>query len=219
MVVCEGAAMPRPLGRRNPDYEDKRERLAQELTDFVLRSDLTRASFRQLAQAGGVAEPTLRHYFSDREGVAEELLRVLGERARPFIQAVCAPTPSLASAISSYVALSKAGVALGGFARAHMFGLLEGVANDGVGKRYLDTLLEPSLGALESRLLAHLPPETDPLRVRAAALMIFAPMLLAVIHQTLLGGAEAAPMDLDALFEEIGSLAQTAIGASPGERT
>ena len=80
--------MPRPLGRRNPDYEEKRDRLIHDLTEYVLRSELTRPSFRQLAMAGQVAEPTLRHYFGDRETVASEILRVLGGRAEPLIKAV-----------------------------------------------------------------------------------------------------------------------------------
>jgi AcrR family transcriptional regulator len=200
--------MPRPLGRRNPDYEEKRERLAQDLADFVLRSELKRTSFRQLAHAGSVAEPTLRHYFGDREGVAAELLRVLADRAAPFIEAVAEPGPDMRSAITGYVAASQAGVAHGGFARAHMFGLLEGVAHEEVGQAYLTELLEPSLAALEKRLAAHLDGRLNAVELRAAALMIFSPMLLAVIHQKLLGGEEAAPMDLDRLFTALGELAQ-----------
>lgn len=209
--------MPRPLGRRNPDYEEKRDRLAQDLADFVLRSELKRASFRQLAHAGAVAEPTLRHYFGDREGVAAELLRVLAERAAPFIEAVAEPGPDLDTSVEGYVALSKAGVAHGGFARAHVFGLLEGVADDFVGRAYLTELLEPSLVALERRLGTHMPAGTSPIRLRAAALMIFAPMLLSVIHQKLLDGEKAAPMDLDALFTELSTLARSGLGAGEKE--
>jgi AcrR family transcriptional regulator len=203
--------MPRPLGRRNPDYEEKRERLARDLADFVLKSELKRISFRQLAYAGGVAEPTLRHYFGDREGVAAELLRVLADRAAPFITAVAEPGPGLESAVKGYVAASLAGVAHGGFARAHMFGLLEGVADESVGETYLIQLLEPSLKALEQRLAAHLGGTASAVELRAAALMIFAPMLLAVIHQKLLGGEETAPMDLDRVFQALGALAHKSL--------
>jgi AcrR family transcriptional regulator len=203
--------MPRPLGRRNPDYEEKRERLAQDLADFVLRSELKRTSFRQMAHAGAVAEPTLRHYFGDREGVASEILRVLADRAAPFLAAVAEPGPDLATALSGYVAASQAGVAHGGFARAHMFGILEGVADETVGQAYLTRLLEPSLAALETRLSSHLDETLNGIELRAAALMIFAPMLLAVIHQKLLGGEQSAPMDLDALFQALGELAQKSL--------
>jgi AcrR family transcriptional regulator len=206
--------MPRPLGRRNPDYDVKRERLAQDLTDFILRSELKRTSFRQLAQAGSVAEPTLRHYFGDREGVAEEILKVLAERARPFIDIVAQPTDALTEAVDAYLKLSMAGIAHGGFARAHMFGLIEGVAHETIGRAYLVELLEPSLKALEERLRPHLGPDAPAIRLRAAALMLFAPMLLAVIHQKLLGGDEAAPMDLPDLLAQIAELAVGALASA-----
>ncbi|MFZ4121934.1 MAG: hypothetical protein ACOYKM_09750 [Caulobacterales bacterium] len=209
--------MPRPLGRRNPDYDEKRERLAQDLADFVLRSELKRTSFRQLAHAGSVAEPTLRHYFGDRDGVASEIMRVLADRAQPFIDAVSQSGPDLHTSVDNYVALSKAGVAHGGFARAHMFGLLEGVADEGVGKSYLTELLEPSLVALEKRVAPHMTPDASRTEVRAAALMIFAPMLLSVIHQKLLGGEDSAPMDLDALFSALSALARNALSAPTEE--
>lgn len=205
--------MPRPLGRRNPDYEEKRDRLVRDLTDYVLTSELTRQSFRQMAIAGQVAEPTLRHYFGDRDGVAREILHELGARAEPFISAVAQQSTSPAQAVDAYVAISKAGVQHGGFARAHAFGLIEGVADPAVGRTYLTELLEPSLRALEARLAPHLK-SSDPMEARAAALMLFAPMLLAVLHQQLLGGAEAAPIDLDALYEAIARLATRVLETS-----
>jgi len=203
--------MPRPLGRRNPDYEEKRDRLVRDLTDHVLATELTRQSFRQMAMAGHVAEPTLRHYFGDRDGVAREILHELGERARPFIDAVAQPTPGVPEAIDAYVALSRAGVQHGGFARAHAFGLIEGVADPDVGRTYLTELLEPSLKALEARLAPHLADPQDAVEARAAALMLFAPMLLAVLHQQLLGGGESAPIDLDALFAALARRAKAAL--------
>lgn len=208
--------MPRPLGRRNPDYDEKRERLVRDLAEFVLRSDLTRPSFRQLAQAGGVAEPTLRHYFGDRDGVATAILALLGEQAKPLIDAVATPAPNAAAAVDTYIDLSRIGVATGGFGRAHSFGLVEGVADEKVGEAYLELLLEPSLQALENRLAPYLGPDASPARKRAAALMIFAPMLLAVIHQQLLGGEKAAPMDLDAMFGALAELVRDAVGAKQG---
>jgi AcrR family transcriptional regulator len=181
------------------------------LAEFVLRTQLTRPSFRQLAQAGGVAEPTLRHYFGDRDHVACALLSVLRERAAPLIEAVGQPAMSADQAVDAYIDLSRAGVANGAFARAHCFGLVEGVADATVGPAYLTELLEPSLQALGQRLAPHLGKDTPKERARAAALMLFAPMLLAVIHQQLLGGENAAPMDLDKVFGELAGLARNAI--------
>jgi AcrR family transcriptional regulator len=214
MVAPQETPMPRPLGRRNPDYDEKRDRLLYDLCDFVLRTQLTRPSFRQLAQAGGVAEPTLRHYFGDRDSVASEILAILGERAAPFIEAVSQPPTDQNDAVEAYIELSRAGVTNGGFARAHCFGLVEGVADEKVGRAYLTELLEPSLAALEHRLRPHLGDKPSPERQRAAALMLFAPLLLSVIHQQLLGGTEAAPMDLDRVFDELAQLSRAAIAGS-----
>ena len=205
--------MPRPLGRRNPDYEEKRDRLVRDLTDYVLSTELTRQSFRQMAIAGHVAEPTLRHYFGDRDSVAREILHELGERAGPLIDAVAQPAPNVDEAVDAYVAMSRAGVQHGGFARAHAFGLVEGVADCEVGRTYLTDLLEPSLQALESRLKPHLDQGDDPIEARAVALMLFAPMLLAVLHQQLLGGEEAAPIDLDRLFAALAKRTRRALAA------
>lgn len=207
--------MPRPLGSRSPDYDRKKQRLTQILADHVLGSDLTRQSFRQFAVAAEVSEPTLRHYFGDREGVAAEILRVLAERAAPLWTAVAEPADDAAQAVDAYVAISKIGVAHGAFARAHAFGLVEGVADANLGRAYLSQLLEPSLAALETRLRPFLPHPADPAAARAAALMLFAPMLLSVIHQDLLAGKQAAPMDLPALFDQFGALVRSAIQARP----
>ena len=46
--------------------------------------------------------------------------------------------------------------------------------------------------------------------------MIFAPMLLSVIHQNLLGGKEAAPMNLNAVFDALAELAALAVKADGG---
>lgn len=206
--------MPRPLGRRNPDYDEKRERLVRDLTEFVLGTDLTRPSFRQLAHAGNVAEPTLRHYFGDRDGVATAILALLGEQAQPLMQAVATPTTDATAAVDAYIDLSRIGVTSGGFGRAHCFGLVEGVADERVGEAYLELLLEPSLKALEARLEPYLGVAAGSSKARAAALMMFAPMLLAVIHQQLLGGAKTAPMDLDAMFDSLAELMRGAVAGS-----
>ncbi len=201
--------MPRPAGRRNPDYADKRARLVQELTDFVLRTPPTRPSLRQFAQACGVTEPTLRHYFGDREDVAIAIVEELGARAQPLMEAVETTAQDAAHAIDAYIELSIIGVRNGVFARAHCYCIVEGVADARVGRSYLTALLEPSLLALERRMAPHLPAGADAAAARAAALQVFAPMLLAVIHQQLLGGGDAAPMDLEDVFRSLARLARS----------
>lgn len=206
--------MPRPTGRRNPDYDEKRARLVRQLTDHVLEEPAARPSLRQFAHACAVAEPTLKHYFTDREGVAIAILEELGRRGRPIMDAVSQPAPDAAHAVDAYIALSRIGVRNGVFARAHCFGIVEGVADPVVGRAYLELLLEPSLAAVEARLGPHVAPQGDPVSRRAGALMLFAPLLLTVIHQQVLGGDRAAPMDIDATFLELARLARAAVGAA-----
>ncbi|MDX2234352.1 MAG: hypothetical protein NW200_07625 [Hyphomonadaceae bacterium] len=198
--------MPRPAGRRNPDYAEKRARLVQELCDYVLRMPPTRPSLRQMAQVCAVSEPTLRHYFGDREDVAIAIIEELGVRARPIIDAVETETASAAQAVESYIELSLIGVRNGAFARAHCFGIVEGVADPRVGRAYLTALLEPSLAALDRRMAPHVGGAARQPMARAAALQLFAPLLLTVIHQQLLGGEDAAPMDVDDVFRSLGRL-------------
>jgi AcrR family transcriptional regulator len=205
--------MPRPSGRRNPDYDVKRDRLAYELADFVLNGPSVRASLRQLAHGCGVTEPTLRHYFGDREDVAIAILTELGRRAAPIIAAVGASAPSAEAAVDAYVELSILGVRNGVFARAHSFGIIEGVADDRVGRAYLEHLLEPSLVAVERRLSPHIAPDIGDAGRRAAALMLFAPLLVGVIHEQLLGGDKgAAP--LDEMFRALAVFVKGGLGAS-----
>jgi len=201
--------MARPAGRRNADYEAKRAALIAALTELTLSTPALRPSLRHWAHACGVTEPTLKHYFGDREGVAVAILEEIGVRSRSLLEAVAEPAPNLEQAIDTYIALSKIGLHNGAFARAHCFGIVEGVAHPDVGRAYLTHLLEPSLAALEARLAPFSAGGASDASTRGAALALFAPLLLAVVHQQALGGAATAPMDVDAVFDKVGALLRT----------
>ena len=66
--------MSRPAGARNHDFCEKRTALLDTLTDFALAAALTRPSLRQIAIAANQSEPTLRHYFGDRQGLVLEII-------------------------------------------------------------------------------------------------------------------------------------------------
>jgi AcrR family transcriptional regulator len=206
--------MARPKGVRNPDFEDKRARLVDALTSFALSTDLERTSLRQFASAAGVAEPTLRHYFTDREGVVKAILARIAERGRPFIAFAATPGQSYAETVRSYLDLSLAGVLHKGFVRAHAFGLIEGMADRELGRAYLEALLEPSLEAIEAKLGPFFPESADPQDARAAAFVLLGAMLMAVIHQRLLGGEEVAKLDVPKFFRR---LEEVVLDAFPGE--
>ncbi|MEO0786583.1 MAG: hypothetical protein AAFY10_12875, partial [Pseudomonadota bacterium] len=83
--------MPRPAGVRNRDFADKRASLLATLTDFALNSDLRRPSLRQFAIAAEASEPTLRHYFQDRQGVVVAILECIGERGQALWNMIATP--------------------------------------------------------------------------------------------------------------------------------
>lgn len=187
--------MPRPVGVRNHDFDEKRAALLDTLTDFALSADLRRPSLRQFAIAAHASEPTLRHYFTDRQGLVIDILENIGRKATPLWAMVATPSPSPAQAFEEYFRISEAGMRLGGFIRAHAFGLIEGLADETLGQAYLDKVLEPALRAVSDKLRATPGAPKDETALRAAALAALAPLLVMSLHQELLGGANSAPIN------------------------
>lgn len=187
--------MPRPAGARNHDFDTKRAALLDALTDFALSADLRRPSLRQFAQSMNVSEPTLRHYFGDRQGLILEILENIGRKGAPLWSVVALPSASPSTAFEEYFRISEAGMRLGGFIRAHAFGLIEGLADEVLGQAYLEKVLEPALNAVSDKLRATPGAPQDETELRAAALAALSPLLVMSLHQELLGGATSAPID------------------------
>lgn len=195
--------MPRPAGVRNHDFERKRTALLETLTEFALNDDLRRPSLRQFAIAAGASEPTLRHYFSDRQGVVIAILAHIHKRATPLWDIIAIPSPDSATAVEEYFRVTQAGLTHAGFARAHAFGFIEGMADETVGQAYLEYLLDPALEAV-SQKLAVTPnsPQTEDER-RSAAFLMLSPILVMTLHQQLLGGSEASPLNIEASLTQM----------------
>ncbi len=194
--------MPRPQGKRNPDYDEKRGEIIDKMVAATLSAPPQRASLRELAACAGISAPTLRHYFGDREGAVAAILERIGERGAPFIDFVSAPLDGFESSVRAYVALSHAGMQHGGFAHAHAVGIVEGAGHPLLGKAYLTLLLEPSLQALERRFAAHVAAgQMRTCDLRTAAFHLFSPILTVMLHQQLLGGDSLRPIDLAAFLD------------------
>jgi len=198
--------MPRPAGVRNRDFADKRASLLATLTDFALNSDLRRPSLRQFAIAAEASEPTLRHYFQDRQGVVVAILECIGERGQALWNMIATPASDGPTAFEEYFRVSEAGMRHGGFIRAHGFGIIEGVADPVAGKAYLRNVLEPALNAVERKLAATPGTTEDPKKQRAIALATLSPMLVMSLHQDLLGGDQDWEIDSDVTFQSIQSI-------------
>jgi AcrR family transcriptional regulator len=187
--------MPRPAGVRNHDFEAKKTALLDTLSEFALNDDLRRPSLRQFAIAAKASEPTLRHYFRDRQGLVIAILQHIHQRAIPLWDVIATGAPDTATAVEEYFRVTEAGLTLGGFARAHAFGIIEGMADEKVGQAYLEFLLDPALKAVSDKMDATPgKPETLDER-RASAFMMLSPILVMTLHQQLLGGKEASPVD------------------------
>ena len=117
--------MPRPSGARNHDFEKKRAALLDTLTEFALNSGVQRPSLRQFAMAAKQSEPTLRHYFVDRQGLVIEIIRSIAARSEQIWALVRAPSKDLATAVSEYIKMTEISFREGMFARSHAFGLVE----------------------------------------------------------------------------------------------
>ena len=204
--------MPRPAGVRNRDFEEKRTALITTLTDFALNADLRRPSLRQFAMAASASEPTLRHYFTDRQGVVVAILECIGTRGAGIWDAVATPADSMANALTEYYRVSEAGMRHGGFIRAHAFGIIEGVADAAAGRAYLHYVLEPALQAVERKYVATPGAPRDPGALRAASLATLSPLLVMCLHQDLLAGSEERPVDVAETLGHLKSMLAIGIG-------
>lgn len=181
--------------------------LLGELAHIAVAERSAPVSLRQFAIKAGVSEPTLRHYFDDRQGVVIAIIGFFAAGARDWLQRSAKPAATVEDAVRGYADLALEGADTDTFAQAHAFALVEAIHDPVVARAYLDLVVEPSLQAIESRLAPALDPEGEnPDRVRHGAISLYAPILIAVVHQRLLRGVEARPLDMGAFFNDLSEL-------------
>ncbi len=207
--------MPRPAGVRNHDFAEKREALLDCLCDFALQAGVQRPSLRGFARAARASEPTLRHYFSDRQGLVVAILECLGRRVRAQ-DTDRVEDNTLARLLDDQLAGSLNGLRQRAEIRAHAFGLIEGLADPVVGEAYLEHVLEPSLGAIEDSLEGVSPAQCPRPVLRAASLAMLAPLMIMVLHQDMLGGQPRWAIDEIHTLEQIRAGLSAGLGLQPG---
>ena len=186
---------------------DRKTQLLTILARTAIAERSAPVSLRQFAIRAGVSEPTLRHYFNDRQGVVIAIIGFFAHGARDWLARSAEPSKTVAQAVSGYADLAMEGSDTDVFAQAHAFALVESIHDPVVARAYLDTIVEPSLQAIEARLTPALDPRgVTPERVRHAALNLYASVLIAVVHQRLLRGGEARPLDMGRFFTDLTSL-------------
>ena len=195
--------MPRPAGLRNTDFDQKRMRLIERLTSFALAEDQSLPSFRQFAIAAETSEPTLRHYFGDRNGLVIEIMREIGARAEPLWAVVATGATDPKAAVQEYLTISEGGIRHGGFLRAHVFGLVEGLHNPDVALAYRDFILNPALNIVETKLKATQGGPEDKEDTRTLAYLFLAPLLVHALYAHLGKTDGQADLSLAALVERL----------------
>ncbi len=192
MTVASQAISPRKI------------ELLDMLSQTALQETSAPISLRQFAIQAGVSEPTLRHHFDDRQGLVISILRHVAGHAREFLYRCAQPGKDFEDSVRGYLDLAMEGFGNDVFARAHAFALVESIHDPVVAEAYLKIVIEPSLAAIEARLAPSLDPEgSDPTKVRETAFVLYSPVLLAILHQRLLKGDEARPMDLPRFFNRL----------------
>ena len=209
--------MARTRGSLDEDHYEKRHALINHMIERLSRTGATKPSLRQLAEAGGVSVPTLRHYFGDRDGILASVFAAWRARGQPFFAIAAKPTGPLSESLNSYLAMLVRANRDLGFARILAVGLIEGLLNRTHGPVFLDHALDPMLDALEQRLEAHqargeIRPEID---LRFASLSLAGPVLLLCLNQFQLFGAQHNPADVDQLVGHQISMFTRAFAADP----
>jgi AcrR family transcriptional regulator len=199
--------LPRAKGVKNADYDAKRRELLDRMLPRFASLDLERPSLRQLAVAAEVTAPTLQHYFGDRTGVVAALLEEYNRRAQTRLGIVSKASGAFAASMREFAQSfvfgmqADAVVRLGDVMAA---ALCEGLADPQVSPLTLVHIVDPAVDALVARLQEHVDRgEMMPADVRAAALMLLSPLLLAVLHQDQMNGRDSRRMELSDLAEQV----------------
>jgi AcrR family transcriptional regulator len=201
--------MGRPAGSRSADYEVKRAELAHRMAQFIVRDDLRRSSLRELSQAAGVTEPTLRHYFGTREGALKAAFEHCARDAQGALAQAAIPKEGLRRSLRAYLEAEAARLCDGAL-RTKAAALVEAMSHAEVADAFLATLMEPSIRALEQRLASHIRrEEMRPCDVQVAAMALYGSLFAMLLQQELLNGKRARalslPAYLDALAESFAS--------------
>jgi len=195
--------MARTKGSRNAGYDEQRALLARKVGAALRLEGGVHSSLRELAGHADTSVATLRHYFGDREGLLRAVMEGLRADAAPYLATSSKPVPGnvRASLMHFLKGLSTAWFRHG-VGAMYASTLAVGLGNNPVGPAFVNHVLEPLLQTGETLLRQHV--ERGELAiddVRHASLMFLSPVVLALLHQDSLLGAECRPLDVPKLLE------------------
>ncbi|WP_084399179.1 TetR/AcrR family transcriptional regulator [Henriciella aquimarina] len=195
--------MPRPSGVRNQDFAEKRQALLDKVEAYVLEKSNELPSFRQLAIAAAVSEPTLRHYFKDRSGLIIALIGHFHKKSEFMREATRQSGDGINASLEDYHRLLHSFRNETIFIEAQAFMIRESMVDPAVRKAYLEQIVEPSLDALAQRLLKTEGGPATEQTARTAAMMLLSSSMFMIVHQELLDGKEHTPIDETQYFQLI----------------
>ncbi len=196
--------MARTSGAKAKDHDAKRADLLEKIGAHLRKNLPHRPGLREMAAAADVTIPTLKHYFSTRDGIITAYFEHFGRQGASHLAIVAEASESFEASIETLVSYVLGGLFYARVIEGHAAGLSEAVGSTTLGPNYLLQLLEPTLQAVEQRLQAHqCNGEMRQCDLRIAALALIAPLYLAALHQTVLGGCIVRPMDVQGLASEI----------------
>jgi AcrR family transcriptional regulator len=194
--------MARTAGARNTDFELRRNALIEKARSRLGEAGTPPASYRALAAAAGVSVSTLRHYFPNREALVAAVLAWARQGGERHLQRARSPLEGdLRASLHEFLQNIANGWTRGMVGSIHRIGLAEGLRDPAAGLDYLIEVLEPILQAGEERLGCHIERgEMMEADTRHAALVLLAPIVLALLHQHELGGTRCRPLDVQQLI-------------------
>lgn len=191
-------SMARTVGARSAGHDARRLTLLQRLRERLGQEGATHASWRELAAAAGVGLSTLTHYFGRRDDVIRAVMEDDLRLGAAPLAVMAAPDGAFEASVHAAVRHLCGGLSHGRLSTTYAVGLLECLRHPTLGPAFLDASLEPTLRAVEQRLQAHIDAGEMQGDARSASLTLVAPLLLAWLHQSELGGSTIRPLDLDA---------------------
>jgi len=195
----------RPTGSRDKQFETRRVALLAAARQHLGAPGGRNASFRDIATACGVSVSTLTHYFGTRTALVAAIMEQAGREGAIYLAMAAQPSGPFARSIADLVRSIGQGFEFG-VLTLQVIGLSEGFADPAAASAYLGHHLEPILGAIATRLDAHMAlGDMRPVDRRFAAILLLSPMVIARLHQSPLGGATGFPLslpDFDAMHAE-----------------
>lgn len=197
--------MPRTKGAANKDsHQRKLEILARIWAKMRLERDKP-ISWREMAAAGKVGLATLSHHFGKRDDVIAAILEAKRIEGEEPLRVLAEPSESFELSIEQAIAHLSVGLEDYDVGDLLSLGFSEGINHDRLGPAFVKDGLEPIVQATISRLRAHQEREEmhKDADLRAAAIMLVSPLIVAYTHQISLGGKQSHPIEMDKLKQQI----------------